>query len=79
MYLFGYESLQEISKSNKNSPNTTKFWIKKLFLVLEHYQDDIILWGKVWIDETYFKVIKKDVKLRNDAKEFRGLPKIKSV
>lgn len=73
LYLFGYESIQEISKRNKNSPNTTKFWIKKLFLVLEHYQDDIVLWGKVWIDETYFKVIKKNVKLRDDAKEFRGL------
>lgn len=73
LYLFGYESIQEISKSNKNSTNTTKFWIKKLFLVLQNYQNEIMLNDKIWLDETYFKVIKKDIKVREDNKEFRGL------
>lgn len=62
LYLFGYESIQEISKSNKNSSTTTKFWLKKLFLVLEHYQDNIVLLGAIYIDEMFYKVIKKDVK-----------------
>mgnify|MGYP002572333053 CR=1 FL=1 len=31
LYLFNYESIQQISKSNKNSPTTTKYWLKKSF------------------------------------------------
>ena len=53
LYLFGYESIQEISKSNKNSSTTTKFWLKKLFLELEHYQDSIVLLGVIYIDEMF--------------------------
>ena len=75
LYLFGYESIQEISKSNKNSSTTTKFWLKKLFLVLEHYQDNIVLSGVIYIDEMFYKVIKKDVKHTIDGKEYRGLSK----
>lgn len=75
LYLFGYESIQEISKSNKNSSTTTKFWLKKLFLVLKHYQDNIVLSGVVYIDEMFYKVIKKDVKHAIDGKEYRGLSK----
>ena len=73
LYLFGYESIQEISKSNKNSSTTTKFWLKKLFLVLEHYQDNIVLSGVIYIDEMFYKVIKKDVKYTIDGKELKKL------
>lgn len=31
LYLFNYESIQQISKSNKNSPTTSKYWLKKSF------------------------------------------------
>ena len=75
LYLFGYESIQEISKSNKNSSTTTKFWLKKIFLVLNHYQDNIVLSGKIHVDEMFYKVIKKDVKHSVDGKEYRGLSK----
>ena len=73
MYLFGYESIQEISKSNKNSLTTTKFWLKKLFLVLEHYQGNIVLSGIIYIDEMFYKVIKKDVKHAIDGNELKKL------
>lgn len=73
MYLFGYESIQEISKSNKNSSTTTKFWLKKLFLILEHYQDNIVLSGIIYIDEIFYKVIKKDAKHAIDGNELKKL------
>ena len=73
LYLFGYESIQEISKSNKNSYSTSKYWIKKLFLLLEHYQDNIVLKGKVYLDETYYKVMQKDVQKRKEGIEYAGL------
>lgn len=76
MYLFGYESIQGISKSNKNSSTTTKFLFKKLFLVLEHYQDNIVLSGIIYIlMKCFIKLSKKDVKYAIDDKEYRGLSK----
>jgi len=73
LYLFNYESIQQISKSNKNSPTTTKYWLKKVFLVLEHYQDHIQLSGNVYIDETYYKVVQSKLKKKTNGKEYAGL------
>lgn len=71
--LFGYSSLNLNSKTNKNSPTTSKYWLKKVFLLLEDYQSDIILKGKAYIDETYYTVIKSDIKTSKDGKKPRGL------
>jgi transposase-like protein len=70
--IFRYESLNVTSKTNKNSATTTKYWLKKLFLLLEDYQNTIILQGDIYIDETYFPVIKTDMILKN-GKGLRGL------
>jgi transposase-like protein len=70
--IFRYESLNVTSKTNKNSATTTKYWLKKLFLLLEDYQNDTVLQGNVYIDETYFPVMKTN-KILKDGKELRGL------
>lgn len=70
--IFRYESISVSSKTNKNSFNTSKYWLHKLFLVLEDIQDSIILQGTVQIDETFFSVIKSD-KIMKDEKQLRGL------
>lgn len=72
--LFRYESLNVTSKTNKNANTTTKYWLMKLFLLLEDYQDNIILSGNVYIDETYYPVIESD-KTIIDGKKLRGLSK----
>lgn len=69
---FNYQSFKAISLVNKNSIYTTKFWIYKLFLVLHDYQNDTMLQGNVYIDETYYSVASKD-RLTRDGKEYRGL------
>ena len=71
--IFGYGSFSLTSKANRNSINTTKYWIEKVFLMLEDYQKDIVLGGKVWIDETFYRVREPDVQRRPDGKEYRGL------
>lgn len=66
--IFRYESITVTSKTNKNASTTTKYWLKKLFLILEDYQKNIILKGdKVYIDETFFSVIESK-KILKDGK-----------
>lgn len=71
--LFRYQSFSSISKSNKNSYTTTKYWVSKVFLILKDYQENIKLSGKVYIDETFYKVRMSDIQFKGDGKEYRGL------
>ena len=71
--LFRYVSISADSWNNKNAFSTSKYWLEKLFAVLEHSQDGIMLGGRVWLDETYYKVSISEVKKREDGKEYRGL------
>ena len=41
--IFRSQSFSSVSKSNRNSDTTTGYWLAKLYLVLEGYQDGIIL------------------------------------
>lgn len=75
--LFGYSSINLNSKTNKNSPTTSKYWLAKVFLVLKDYQDSILLKGKTYIDETYFSVEAKDIKYKNNGKKYKGLSRNK--
>ncbi len=59
--LFGFVSFSAISKGERIADSTTKYWLIKLFDILEHYQDDIMLKDKVYLDETFYRVIKKDI------------------
>lgn len=70
--IFNYGSTTLTSKVNKNAINTSSYWLQKVFLVLEHWQENVILNGKVYIDELFYKVIKSDIKTK-DGKQFRGL------
>jgi transposase-like protein len=60
------------SKNNKNSITTSQYWLHKLFLLLRSYQNTIILSGDVWLDETYYKVINREI-VKKENKELRGL------
>ena len=71
--VFRFESFNAISKGNRNSYTTTKYWMSKIFLVLEDYQDGIMLKGKVYIDETFYKVARKDIRVKPDGLQYRGL------
>ena len=71
--LFSHMSFNSISKSNRNSLTTTRYWLEKIFMVLDGYQDDIVLKGNVYLDESYRKVCKSEIQLRPDGKEYRGL------
>lgn len=72
--LFNYGSTNLTSKINKNSINTSTYWLNKTFIILREYQKDIVLSGKVYIDETFYKEIKSKIETIN-GKQPRGLSK----
>ncbi|MBR0420764.1 MAG: IS1 family transposase [Erysipelotrichaceae bacterium] len=71
--LFAYVSLTADSRNNRNSFTTTRYWLEKLFLILEDYQADIILEGDITPDETFYAVRTSDLIFRDDGKLPRGL------
>ncbi len=71
--LFRVQSFNSVSKSNRNSDTTTNYWNAKLFLTLRGYQDNIILGGTIYIDETFYKLRKKDIQTKDDGLQYRGL------
>ena len=74
-----YESNSSISLNGRNSESTTPYWMRKLFLALESYQDDIVLRGNVQIDETFYTVITKEIILKENGKKPRGISKNKYI
>jgi hypothetical protein len=61
------------SWNNRNAISTSKYWLEKLFLTVENTQDNVVLSGDIWLDETYYPLIMRD-KTRNDDGTFlRGL------
>ena len=52
--IFRYISLNADSWNNRNAMSTSKYWLEKLFLTLEQTQNNVVLSGTVWLDETYY-------------------------
>ncbi len=71
--LFRYVSLNADSWNNKNAFTTSRYWLEKLFLTLEGIQDDIVLSGAVWLDETYYPVVNAGIDRKADGTKYRGL------
>lgn len=71
--IFRHQSFANTSKNNKNAYSTAKYWFKKLMIILEDYQNGIILKGKIYIDELYFVVEKSDIKRKLDGTAYKGL------
>ena len=71
--LFRYLSINADSWNNKNAFSTSRYWLSKLFLTLKDYQQDIVLSGTVWLDETYYPVISSQIDRKEDGTKYRGL------
>lgn len=59
--LFSGQSFNSIAKNGRNSYSTTKYWFEKILLVIDGYADSIVLKDNVFIDETFFSVVNKDI------------------
>ncbi len=71
--LFRYLSLNADSWNNRNAFSTSIYWLKKLFITLEDYQQTIVLSGTIWLDETYYPVVFSQIDRKEDGTKYRGL------
>jgi ribosomal protein L37AE/L43A len=71
--IFRHVSITADSWSNKNTFQTSRYWLQKLFLTLENSQNDTILSGKVWLDETFYSVRNENIVRNDDGNKLRGL------
>lgn len=71
--IFRYVSLNADSWNNKNALSTSKYWLEKLFLMLKGSQDNVVLSGTVWLDETYYTVLMRDREHHDDGTLLKGL------
>jgi hypothetical protein len=71
--LFRHVSITADSWNNKNAFTTSRYWLQKLFLTLDGVQDEIILSGNVWLDETFYAVRSENVVRKDNGDKLRGL------
>lgn len=71
--IFRYVSLNADSWNNRNAISTSKYWLEKLFLTLENSQNNVVLSGTVWLDETYYSLMMRDRNRNSEGKFLRGL------
>lgn len=77
IHLFEFHSINSSSRDNRNAASTGRYWLYKVFEVLKHYQDDIVLEGKIWLDETFFSVKKSDIRYKTDGLQYKGISRNK--
>lgn len=73
MNIFRYVSLNADSWNNRNAISTSKYWLEKLFLTLENSQNNVILSGTVWLDETYYSLMMRERVRDESGRLLRGL------
>ena len=71
--IFRYVSINADSWNNRNAFTTSRYWLEKLFLLLETYQGSVTFTDKVWLDETFYSVEAKDITLTAEGNKLRGL------
>ena len=71
--IFRYISLNADSWNNRNAISTSKYWLEKLFLTLDGWQDHIVLGETVWLDETYYSVLMRNRERNESGKLLRGI------
>lgn len=76
LHLFEFHSIKSTAYDNRNSPTTGKYWLYKVFEVLKGIQDDVILDGTIYLDETYFTKVKSQL-ITKDGKKLRGISRNK--
>ena len=76
IHLFEFHSIRSSARDNRNANSTGKYWLIKVFSVLEGIQDNVMLSGDIYLDEMMFPVVKHKEVLKN-GKKLKGISRNK--
>lgn len=76
LHLFEFHSIKSTAFDNRNSPTTGKYWLLKVFEVLKGIQNEVVLDGDIYLDETYFSKAKGQIYTK-EGKKLRGISRNK--
>ena len=76
LHLFEFHSVVTSARDNRNAHTTGIYWLEKVFAVLDGCQGSVMLRGRVWLDETFVSVDKKD-RATKGGKALRGISRNK--
>jgi len=71
--IFRYVSINADSWNNRNAFTTSRYWLEKLFLVLDSYQQSLFFSEEIWFDETFYSVRNNDIVRTESGGKLRGL------
>lgn len=71
MHLFQLQSIKVSAIDNTNANSSGRCWTIKVFRALKHYQDDLIVQGDFYTDETDIPIMPHDI-IYKDGKKLRG-------
>jgi ribosomal protein L37AE/L43A len=71
--IFRCVSCRTAALGNENADSTGHYWLSKVFLALDGYQDGIELHGDVGVDECFVPVRPKDLSLDAKGRKLKGL------
>ena len=77
IHLFEFHSITTSARDNRNAYSTGRYWLFKVFAVLKDVQQDVILEGNVYLDETFFTVVESKKEHKDNGKEYRGISRNK--
>lgn len=72
IHLIEFHSVKTSASDNRNAETTGRYWLLKVFEALKGYQDDIVLSGRVYIDEAFFEPIHSQRPRQPDGLLVRG-------
>jgi transposase-like protein len=76
IHLFEFHSITTSARDNRNASSTGKYWLLKVFRVLQNIQDDVKLSGNVYFDEIFFSVVQRKIQ-RKEGIQLRGISRNK--
>lgn len=77
IHLFEFHSITTSARDNRNAYSTGRYWLFKVFAVLDDIQKDTVLEGNIYLDETFFTVVESKKKRKENGKEYRGISRNK--
>lgn len=77
LHLLRFDSVGDAAFSNRNAHTTGSYWLLKTFVALKDEQSNVVLKGRIVLDEKYIPMPSNSLIVKKDGKKPRGLSRNK--